>query len=116
MKHQEKSSGPVEPGTSAVQSDGLPAEVRVPDALDPIDGERVAIRSGDPMAIRATWMRMQGLAEDEISEMCDPAVYPGNVADELENLRAAHELRRSDLTSDDLEAMSQKHRPPADWK
>ena len=75
----------------------------------------MAVQSGDPMAIRAIWMRMRGLSEDEISEMCDAAIYPGNFADELENLRATHELRRSDLTSDDLEAMAQKHRPPADW-
>jgi hypothetical protein len=61
-------------------------------------------------------MRMQGRSEDEISEMCDPAEYPGNVAGELENLRAAEELRQGRLTGEDLERMAQEHRPPADWK
>src|SRR6266404_5493018 len=103
MKHQEKTSGPSELDTSALHGAALPVEVPVPDALNQVDGASVAVRSGDPMAIRAIWMRMQGLSEDEISEMCDPAVYPGNVADELENLRAAQELRQSHLTSEDLE-------------
>jgi hypothetical protein len=80
-----------------------------------VDGKILAIPSSDPMAIRAAWMRIQGLPEDEILEMCDPDTYPGTVAEELENLRAAQELRQSSLTGEELDDLAQRHPPPADW-
>ena len=80
-----------------------------------VDGKILAIPSADPMAIRAAWMRMQGLPEDEISEMCDADTYPGTVAGELENLRAVQDLRQSSLTGKELDDLAQRHPPPANW-
>jgi hypothetical protein len=79
------------------------------------DGEIIAVSSGDVMAIRELWLKMQGLPEDEIAEMCNPKKYPGSIEEELSNLQAAQELRQKSLTSEELKTFAQTHSPPADW-
>jgi hypothetical protein len=80
-----------------------------------VDGEIVVVASGNAMALRELWLKMQGIPDDEIAVMCNPREYPGCVADELSNLHAAQALRQNDLTTEELAAFAQKHSPPADW-
>jgi hypothetical protein len=67
------------------------------------------------LKIRATWMRDLGLPAEEIAEFCNPDLYPANLEEECENLRAAQRNAGRGLTNTDLDELARKYPPPTEW-
>jgi hypothetical protein len=68
-----------------------------------------------PYEIRAEALRLQGLPEDEIAELCDPQSYPADLEEELANLEAAKRLQASSLTERQLADLARRFPAPSDW-
>jgi hypothetical protein len=49
--------------------------------------------SNTAMRVRAEWMQVMGIPEDEIAECCDPAQYDAELDDELAELAAAKRIQ-----------------------
>jgi putative addiction module CopG family antidote len=92
------------------------ASGRFQSAEDVVAAALRRMQLGDAMAIRAEWMKLVGIPDDEVAELCNPQLYPGNVAEELQNLEAAKSRRQQSLTSEQLDELARTHRPPADWR
>ncbi len=66
----------------------------------------------DAMTVRAQWMRLQGVPVEVIAEQCDPARYPADLADELENLQAIQRIRQRGLSDSELAEWARVHQMP----
>jgi DNA-binding transcriptional MerR regulator len=72
------------------------------------NGTSAAIDLTNPMSVRAEWLRKQGVSEEEIAELCDAERYPGDLEEELANLRSIEDLATLSLSDAELAKLAQR--------
>ena len=64
--------------------------------------------SGSAVAVREQWMRLMGMAEEEIRESCEPCNGPFDLDEELKELAAAREFASSRLSYEELTRLTRE--------
>ena len=69
---------------------------QAPVPVEPSVADRVAMLEKQlAMLLRAEWLRLQGAGARDIAECCDHEQHPADLAEEIESLEAAKQLRRN---------------------
>jgi hypothetical protein len=67
----------------------------------------------EALSVRAKWMRLMGIDEDEINMHCSPAFNTPILEEELAELEAAKKLNEISLTQEQLAELAKRLPPPA---